>query len=135
MKQWKLHFHAFAIPLFVIYKTKNYCVMSEDLLGSLIKESWSDYPKIFRPKFFKMLLFLVIIICFAAVCISFLGIPKDAETTTPGLENVPVPVAISGIILFVLPLPCLVVGLLLGLIPISTVPYKVKFMIAAVIHG
>jgi hypothetical protein len=112
----------------VMRNAKSHFLMGEDLFEYPGREPWSDYPWIFRPKIFKILLSLVIIVCMAGVFISFIGIPRDAEMTTSGLENIPVPIAISIIILFVLPLPCLVVGLLLGLIPIRNVTYKVKFL-------
>jgi hypothetical protein len=127
--------------------------MSEHLFEYPIKEPWRKYPWLFRPVVIKGLLAVTISICIAAILVSLIGIPKNAQMTTPGLENVPVPLALGIIISVVLPLPCLFVGLVLGLIPINTVPYKVKFFsffliaclllegyalkefIAAVIHG
>lgn len=101
--------------------------MSEDLFEYPIKEPWSDYPKAFRPKALQILLALVILVCPAEVLLSFIGISMDARMTSPGLEHLPVPVVISLIVLVILPLPCLAFGLLAGMIPITNVPYRVRF--------
>jgi hypothetical protein len=102
--------------------------MSEELFEYLARDAWHQYPRLFRPTVVKTLLVLTITICLTAILINFLGITKDAEMTTPGLESVPVPIALSLTILLILPLPCLLAGLILGLIPIGMVPYKVKFI-------
>jgi len=101
--------------------------MSEHLFEHPIKEPWSNYPSLFRPKFFKIIFSLLLIICFAEILLCFFGIPKDAQMTNSGLKTFPVPIALSMAVLFILPIPCLVVGLVLGLIPIRQTPYKIKF--------